>query len=246
MRSVFYVEVQNATHESGGSTLAQSVNVIGIDLTVRHKSKMTRGSALFDFNFVNRLRTRNQARLPSAYILLDKRIRSGGDHMNALEAIEFAQELLIEYGLTGWQVELDRAVRRFGRCSYIRKLITLSEALVELNDQAQVLDVILHEIAYALAGPGTHHGPEWRRIARALGCSAERCYSPAAKQPRAPLVLRCPHCGHSSHRIRRPRRALACSACCGRYAGGRFDARFLLSCEPAAALHPGISELSHS
>ena len=139
----------------------------------------------------------------TAYMLVDKRMRSGGDHMNALETDRVRTRTLIEYGLTGWQVELDRAVRRFGRCSYVRKLITLSEALVELNDQAQVLDVILHEIAHPLAGPGTHHGPEWKSIARAVSCSAERCYSAAAKQPHAPLVLRCPHCSHSSNRNRK-------------------------------------------
>jgi hypothetical protein len=55
---------------------------------------------------------------------------------------------------------MDSAVRRFGTCRYSRKLITLSRQLIELNDQARVLDTILHEIAHALAGPKTGHGPE--------------------------------------------------------------------------------------
>jgi predicted SprT family Zn-dependent metalloprotease len=84
--------------------------------------------------------------------------------MTPSDAIEFAQELIIEYGLLGWRAELDRAVSRFGVCRYSRKLITLSNDLVQLNNQACVLDVILHEIAHALAGPRTGHGPEWKRI----------------------------------------------------------------------------------
>ena len=59
--------------------------------------------------------------------------------MNAMEAIEFAQDLMMEYGLHGWRVELDGAVRRFGVCRASRKMITLSRKLVELNDQVIVL-----------------------------------------------------------------------------------------------------------
>jgi len=63
--------------------------------------------------------------------------------MNPSDAIEFAQELIVEYGLLGWRAELDRAVSRFGVCRYSRKLITLSNELAQLNNQACVLDVIL-------------------------------------------------------------------------------------------------------
>lgn len=154
--------------------------------------------------------------------------------MNAAEAIEFAQELMIEYGLHGWRVELDGAVRRFGVCRTSRKMITLSRTLVELNDQVTVLDTILHEIAHALAGAKAGHGPEWRRIAKSIGCSAQRCYSLAETvQPPGRFILRCPHCGHTIQRTRTPRRPLACANCCNHFARGRFDARFILHCEPA-------------
>ena len=152
--------------------------------------------------------------------------------MNPLEAIEFAQELMAEYGLSGWRAELDRAVRRFGRCRYSCKLITLSYDLVQLNDQTRVLDTILHEIAHALAGPKAGHGPEWRRIARAIGCSAKRCYSlEDTVQPPARFVLHCSHCGRATPRIRRPVRPVACSDCCNRFSRGMFDARFVLKYE---------------
>jgi len=97
--------------------------------------------------------------------------------MNPSDAIGFAQELMVEFGLVEWRAELDKAVRRFGACHYSQKMITFSNDLVALNDQACVLDIVLHEIAHALAGPGKGHGPEWKRIARSIGCSAHRCYS---------------------------------------------------------------------
>jgi predicted SprT family Zn-dependent metalloprotease len=133
--------------------------------------------------------------------------------MNPGEAVQFAQELVEAYGLSGWRVELDNAVRRFGCCHHVRKVITLSYDLVELNDEASVLEVILHEIAHALAGPRSGHGPEWQRIARSIGSSAKRCYSSERTiRPPARYLLRCAHCG--------------------RFANGRFEARFVLQCEP--------------
>jgi predicted SprT family Zn-dependent metalloprotease len=158
--------------------------------------------------------------------------------MNPSDAIEFAQELIVEYGLLGWRAELDRAVSRFGVCRYSRKLITLSNDLVKLNNQACVLDVILHEIAHALAGPRTGHGPEWKRIARSIGCSAQRCYSLTdTVQPPGRFVLCCAHCGQTIQRVRAPRRVLACPSCCNRFSGGRFDPRFALNCEAVSLGH---------
>ena len=137
-----------------------------------------------------------------------------------------------------WRAELDKAVRRFGACHYSRKLITFSNDLVALNDQACVLDIILHEIAHALAGPGKGHGPEWKRIARSIGCSAHRCYSLThTVRPPGRFILRCASCGQTIQRVRAPRRPLACSNCCNSFADGKFDARFLLNCEAISLDH---------
>ena len=158
--------------------------------------------------------------------------------MKPSEAIDFAQELILEYGLLGWRAKLDNAMRRFGACHYSRKLITLSHSLVELNDETCVLDIILHEIAHALAGPRAGHGPEWKRVARSIGCSAQRCYSRThTVQPPGRFILRCVQCGHTTRRMRRPRRQLACPSCCNRFAGGRFDARYVLNCEAVSFDH---------
>lgn len=44
----------------------------------------------------------------------------------------------------------------------------------------------------------------------------------------AGFVARCPGCGEEVRRARRPRRPVACSSCCDRHAGGRYDERFRL------------------
>lgn len=153
--------------------------------------------------------------------------------MNSIEAKEFAQELLGAYQLAGWTAELDRAVRRFGRCNYRKKQITLSRRLVELNNQAEVLDTILHEIAHALTGPGVGHGPKWKRIARSIGCSAERCYSPETTvEPPAPYCLMCKKCGRVVTRVWFPSLPMACLSCCRRLSRGQFDKRFLMILRP--------------
>ena len=44
----------------------------------------------------------------------------------------------------------------------------------------------------------------------------------------AGLTATCPHCGRTVRRARRPKRKTACSSCCRRHAGGRYDDRFCL------------------
>ena len=73
--------------------------------------------------------------------------------------------------------------------------------LVLLNSLEETRETILHEIAHALCGkPG--HGPEWRRIARSIGCSAERCHN--ANKPPPNFTGLCPTCQKEYHRYRRP------------------------------------------
>ena len=77
---------------------------------------------------------------------------------------------------TGWKFQLDTAKRRFGYCSYTRKIISLSQPLTTVNNEVEVLDTILHEIAHALT-PKAHHGPIWMAKCIELGCRPVRCYT---------------------------------------------------------------------
>jgi predicted SprT family Zn-dependent metalloprotease len=87
------------------------------------------------------------------------------------EAEQLMWDLMREKGLVreGWRFEWDRAKRRFGRCSFKRKLLTMSWELVGLNEKEEVLDTIRHEVAHALCGKNVGHGEKWKRIAKELG-----------------------------------------------------------------------------
>jgi predicted SprT family Zn-dependent metalloprotease len=135
-------------------------------------------------------------------------------HLDAARAL--ALELMRRHGLQdrGWTVRLGEAKRRFGSCAYHTKQITLSAPMTELNDEAAVRDIILHEIAHAIAGPKAGHGKIWKAQARAIGCSADRCYGADVHLPplqRSWFVGTCPGCQRQI--LRRSRRNLACGKC---------------------------------
>ena len=136
--------------------------------------------------------------------------------MNLYAARDLALALMRRHGLHDWAFAFDHARRRFGSCRPGRQLITLSRPLTFLNDEAQVRDTILHEIAHALT-PGDGHGPKWKRVCLAIGAEPKRCYgdaevvSPARRQ--APYEIGCRRCGWWADRHRLTRRKLVCKSC---------------------------------
>ncbi|HEX7005183.1 MAG TPA: SprT-like domain-containing protein [Trueperaceae bacterium] len=133
--------------------------------------------------------------------------------MHLAAASDLARELMDVNGLSAWDFAFDRARRRLGACWPTRQRITLSRQFVELNDEALVRDVILHEIAHALT-PGDGHGPRFKRKARELGCNPAACVSEAAFNAAPPrFILECPHCGRTWPRYRRPSARLVCRSC---------------------------------
>jgi predicted SprT family Zn-dependent metalloprotease len=142
--------------------------------------------------------------------------------MQLSAAEQLARRLMRQHGLTPtWEFAFDRAVRRFGSCNWSRKRITLSAKLTLLNDEGQVRDTILHEIAHALTTPRTGHGPKWKAIARSIGCTAERCYGDDVVSPEPKFLGRCPRCSTTIRRNRRKR--LSCGKC-----DRRFNPTYLL------------------
>lgn len=144
-------------------------------------------------------------------------------------AENLARDLMHHYGLDDWTFEFDRAKNRFGRCSYSRKLISLSKHLVALNDEDVVKDTILHEIAHALAPRGAGHGPEWRAMCVKVGAKPVRCYdSHNVKAPSFNWEGRCPNCGHmvTRHRLKGTTKTMACAKCCNKFSNGEYDPKF--------------------
>jgi predicted SprT family Zn-dependent metalloprotease len=111
-----------------------------------------------------------------------------------------------------WTFGFDRAKRRAGLCDFTAKRITLSRALTELAEDDDVHQVLLHEVAHALAGPFAGHGPIWKIIARDLGYVGGRTHEDTASQHLAPWLGDCP-AGHSHARYRRPTRPQSCGKC---------------------------------
>jgi predicted SprT family Zn-dependent metalloprotease len=134
--------------------------------------------------------------------------------MNLIQAKKLAIELMSDHGLldTGWSFELDNAKTRFGVCRYRSKRIGLSQPLTLVNNEAEVRDTILHEIAHALT-PGHHHDSVWKAKCREIGCRDERCYT---KENTVTIAGKykavCGGCGKTFERMKRvPRgRKTAC------------------------------------
>lgn len=144
--------------------------------------------------------------------------------MNLSEAASLARGLMNDHGLGHWTFEFDRAPRRFGACHGRLRKISLSEYLVRLNEEDQVRNTILHEIAHALTPNERGHGPQWRRKCIEVGIRPDRCYSRAVTRvPRGSWVGICPGCGKQSHMFKKPKARRSCGRCGGRRFSERFE-----------------------
>lgn len=134
----------------------------------------------------------------------------------------WAQALIALHLEAGWSFGFDSAKKRAGLCDYTRKRISVSRYLAARYDDDEIHQVLLHEVAHALAGERAGHGPRWKAIARDLGYVGKRTHDGAIADELAPWVGRCP-AGHEFHRYRRPTRPLACGKC-----SRGFDARHVI------------------
>jgi hypothetical protein len=130
--------------------------------------------------------------------------------MDVARALALADELVTEHGLADWTVVLTRAKKQAGICRFARREIGLSAPITVLEDEAEVRDTILHEIAHALVGPRHGHDAVWRAKALEIGCSGRRCAT--GEGVPGTWVGTCP-AGHQVRRHRRPVRVVSCPVC---------------------------------
>ena len=148
--------------------------------------------------------------------------------MDLNKAEELCKELMNKHGLSHWKFQYDNSIRRFGVCKYNTYnesgVIGLSKKLVAVNEEKQVRDTILHEIAHALVGPSRNpHGEIWRNKALEIGCNGERCgYMNAPKK----YIGHCRNCGKECQKNRRIK--VACGKCCKQFNNNRFSEQFLI------------------
>jgi SprT protein len=132
-----------------------------------------------------------------------------------------------------WNSRMRTAV---GRAEPSRTLISLNPALQNFGGE-EIERTLRHELAHLLAQHRARrrcilpHGSEWRQACRDLGIADERaCHKLplAARELASRYLYRCRNCQRDFSRVHRIRRAIACLACCRKFAGGRYDERFRL------------------
>ncbi|MHB1171421.1 MAG: SprT-like domain-containing protein [Lacisediminihabitans sp.] len=117
---------------------------------------------------------------------------------------------------TVWSFGFDTAKTRAGLCNYTAKRITVSRYLASRYEDDEIHQVLLHEVAHAIAGPRAGHGPTWKAVAAGLGYAGKRLHDGAIANELAPWIGTCPR-GHLHYRYRRPTRPLACGRCARRF-----------------------------
>jgi SprT protein len=160
---------------------------------------------------------------------------------SAAELRTLAARLLREIGAASlatrlrveWNTRMRTAV---GRAEPRRSLVTLNPVLQKFGGE-EIERTLRHELAHLLAQHRAGrrrilpHGRQWRRACRDLGIAGERaCHKLplAARQLARPYLYRCRNCQRDFPRVRRIRRAIACLACCRKFASGDYDERFRL------------------
>ena len=129
---------------------------------------------------------------------------------------QLANQLMRAHNLVSWRFEFDRANRRAGCCHHSTKSISLSYSFVVMNDESEVKDTILHEIAHALAGRGHGHNDYWKQICVRIGARPNRCYdTDIVSMPKGKYVAHCPTCQkeYNKHRAFDSCRTYYCRYC---------------------------------
>ncbi|QIK64199.1 SprT family zinc-dependent metalloprotease [Leucobacter viscericola] len=111
-----------------------------------------------------------------------------------------------------WSFGFDNAKRRAGLCNFTDRKITVSRYLSEKFEDDEIHQVLLHEVAHAIAGPDAAHGPVWKRTAEQLGYVGGRTHDGEIAHERAPWKGTCP-AGHEHFRFRKPTRITSCAKC---------------------------------
>lgn len=146
--------------------------------------------------------------------------------MNLMDVESMAIALMIDHKLREpgnfWHFRFDNAKRRAGRCTYGKRMISLSAPLSLIYPEDQIRDTILHEIAHAIAGAHAGHGRKWQKVALSIGCSGERCVDESAPTVEGPWKAVCVN-GHALTRFRRPMAVSTCSLC-----SNKFDLAYVL------------------
>jgi len=134
----------------------------------------------------------------------------------------------------GWKFEFNSRKRAAGVCSRERKTIYLSKYLLEqnLHKSLEFENTIRHELAHAIdieMRGKSDHSRVWKAIAKAVLCTAERCYTGSEiGDKKSKYTLVCDTCETEQPSHKRKKRISACGDCCRNYNGGRYTEKYAL------------------
>lgn len=146
--------------------------------------------------------------------------------MNLTDADIIARDLVLHHLGADWWVRWNNKKSVLGSCHYKEQIIFLSKAFMAVNDEKQLRDTVLHEIAHAKVGPDHGHDRVWKVQALALGARPVRCAA-APVAPKYNWIGRCP-LGHLHKRyrlavkIQRGDYGVSCGIC----TPGQYDKRY--------------------
>jgi predicted SprT family Zn-dependent metalloprotease len=132
--------------------------------------------------------------------------------MRLEDARKIFREEMTKHGLMSWQLEIVNLKTVAGWCKTRRwsedprlsfGTIAMSIPFMEVFDEKEVRETARHEVAHALNNPKNDaHGAEWRKIARRIGSTGERCVSLDAPKVQSRYTGTCPQ-GHEYARHRK-------------------------------------------
>ena len=162
------------------------------------------------------------------------------DTLTHEQAEHLARSLMDQHGVTaeGWVFQWSRGKRRLGETSIRQrrdrttgqtktiKAIRLSRHLVAMNPEPIVRDVILHEIAHALAGLENGHNAVWRAACEKVGAKPQRLADETVRVAEGRYAIVCGQCNEqigTRHRRSSPK-SLARAYCkrCGPGSAGKL------------------------
>jgi len=116
-----------------------------------------------------------------------------------------AREIMDSHGLKSWKLVMDNAKRRLGCCNYRKNTIAMSKRHLEISQESEIIDTVLHEVAHALVGPNHGHDRIWMSMCVKIGAKLKRCKSVNEDfHEDAPFVAECNMCKKKWQRYRKP------------------------------------------
>jgi predicted SprT family Zn-dependent metalloprotease len=98
--------------------------------------------------------------------------------------LELMNDALKSYGIHDYKTKLSQGTKTIGYVNHTAKDFGISKYWAVCLPDDALMNTILHEVAHILVWNkygrwATPHGPEWKAIARSIGCDGVRCLIPS-------------------------------------------------------------------